>query len=83
MLGHIGINVPDLARARAYYGALMPQLGFEPFVDADDEFAYMPAAGKRGTYLFFYPAADAQPYARDRPLLRRTVGVEGGGTGHA
>ena len=73
MLGHIGINVPDLARARAYYGALMPQLGFEAFVDADDEFAYMPAAGKRGTYLFFYPAADAQPYARDRTGLQHVA----------
>ena len=70
MLGHLGVNVPDLARARAYDGALLPQLGFEPFVDADDEFAYMPAAGKRGTYLFFYPATDPQGYSRERTGLQ-------------
>ena len=64
MLGHIGINVPDLATARSYYGALMPLLDFELFFDAVDEFAYMPAGGKRGTFVFFYPASGASPYSR-------------------
>jgi len=57
MLGHVGINVPDLDAARRYYSALMPLVGFESFLDAADEFAYRPMAGKPGTYLFFYPAA--------------------------
>jgi hypothetical protein len=54
MLGHIGLNVPDLTVAKTYHDALMPLLGFELFLDASDEFAFMPAHGKRGTYLFFY-----------------------------
>lgn len=56
MLGHLGVNVPDLASAKQYYAALMPLVGFEPFLDADDEFAFRPADGKPGTYLFFYPS---------------------------
>ena len=37
MLGHLGINVPDLLTAKRYYDALMPLVGFEPFFHADDE----------------------------------------------
>ena len=29
MLGHLGINVPDLRMAKHYYDALMPLVGFE------------------------------------------------------
>jgi catechol 2,3-dioxygenase-like lactoylglutathione lyase family enzyme len=61
MLGHIGINVPDLRSAKSYYSVLMPLLGFEVFRDAGDEFAYRPMGGKPGTYLFFYPATDRGP----------------------
>ena len=57
MLGHIGINVPDLGAARAYYGALLPALGFEPFLDAPDQFAFMPAAGYTKTYVPRRPPA--------------------------
>lgn len=64
MLGHIGINVPDLESARRYYRALMPLVHFEPFVDDADQFAFMPAGGKRGTFLFFYPTHARQPYSR-------------------
>lgn len=49
MLGHLGLNVPDLTAAKRYYDALMPQVGFEPFLAADDQFAYRPAGGKPGT----------------------------------
>jgi len=70
MLGHLGVNVPDLGVARAYYGEVMPMLGYEPFIDAHDEFAYMPAAGKRGTYLFFYPALDDTEFSRHGPGLQ-------------
>ncbi|MFG2005318.1 VOC family protein [Spirillospora sp. NPDC048911] len=69
MLGHIGLNVPDLAGAKKYYDAVMPLLGFEEFLASDDEFAYRPAAGKPGTYLFFYPA-ERDGYARERTGLQ-------------
>jgi catechol 2,3-dioxygenase-like lactoylglutathione lyase family enzyme len=64
MLGHIGLNVSDLATARSYYGVLMPRFDFELFFDTADEFAYMPAAGKRGTFLFFYSSSGSAPYSR-------------------
>ncbi len=57
-IGHLGINVSDLALSRAYYDVLMPVLGFEVFVSDADQVAYRPAGGKPGTYLFLYPALD-------------------------
>ena len=63
MLGHLGINVADLDLAKSYYGELMPMLGFEPFLSAADQFAFKPANGKPGTYMFFY-AARSRPYSR-------------------
>ncbi len=56
MIGHIGVNVVDLERARRYYAELMPLLGFEIFIDDHDQFAYRPTSAKPGTFLFFYPA---------------------------
>jgi catechol 2,3-dioxygenase-like lactoylglutathione lyase family enzyme len=70
VLGHLGLNVPDLTIAKAYYDEIMPLVGFEPFLDSHDEFAYMPAAGKRGTYLFFYPATQDGRYSRDQAGLQ-------------
>ena len=70
MLGHVGLNVPDLAGAQAYYDDLLPLLGFEAFLIADDQCAYKPAGAKPGTYLFLYPAADPMPYSRDRTGLQ-------------
>jgi len=64
MLGHLALNVPDLAAAKAYYDALMPLVGFEPFLVAADEFAYTPAQGKRGTFLFFYESEETGTYSR-------------------
>ena len=66
MLGHLGINVPDLAVAKRYYDALMPLVGFEPFFAADYEFSYKPAGNKPGTFLFFYPATDAAAYSAEQ-----------------
>ena len=68
MIGHLGISVPDLDRARTYYGALMPALGFEVFLDDPDQLAWRPAGGKPGTYLFVYGAAD--DYDPDRAGLQ-------------
>jgi catechol 2,3-dioxygenase-like lactoylglutathione lyase family enzyme len=70
MLGHLGVNVSDLDVARTYYSALMPALGFDLFFDAGDEFAYRPAGGKRGTFLFFYRALEDGSYSRHRAGLQ-------------
>lgn len=70
MLGHLGLNVPDLAAAKAYYDNIMPAIGFEPFLANSDEFAYRPTNGKVGTYLFFYPALDEADYSRHRTGLQ-------------
>lgn len=69
-LGHLGVNVEDLATARSYYGALMPFVGYEMFLDDRDQFAYRPAGGKPGTYLFFYPASEGGSYSRNRVGLQ-------------
>ena len=70
MLGHLGINVPDLPRAKRYYDAIMPLLGFDEFLAGEDEFAYRPAGAKPGTYLLFYPSAEGAGYSRHRTGLQ-------------
>jgi len=70
VLGHLGLNVPDIDAARAYYGDVLPLLDYEPFRSEEDGVAYMPAQGKRGVYLFFYPASEPGGYARQRPGLQ-------------
>ncbi|MGE3538535.1 MAG: VOC family protein [Candidatus Tectimicrobiota bacterium] len=70
MLGHMGINVRDLQRSKAYYDALLPLLGFEPYLVAADQFAYRPQHRKPGTYLFFYPALQEAPFSRHQPGLQ-------------
>jgi catechol 2,3-dioxygenase-like lactoylglutathione lyase family enzyme len=70
MLGHLGVNVSDLARAKIYYDALMPLLGFEPFRESVDQFAYRRHEGKPGTYLFFYPALEERSYSRHHTGLQ-------------
>ena len=64
MLDHLGLNVPDLEAARAYYDELMPFLGFEPFFATEEQFSYQPAAGKPGTRIFFYRAPLPDDYVR-------------------
>lgn len=70
MIGHLGINVPDLGAAKVYYDALMPLVGFEEFFSADDQFSYQPAGGKPGTFVFFYPALEEGGYSRHRTGLQ-------------
>jgi catechol 2,3-dioxygenase-like lactoylglutathione lyase family enzyme len=70
VLGHLGINVPDLAAAKHYYDTIMPLLGFDRHLDAVDQFAYRPAGDKPGTYLFVYPSADPSTYSRHRTGLQ-------------
>lgn len=70
-LGHLGLNVSDLTRSKAYYDVLMPMLGFEPFLAVEgEEFSYRPADGKIGTYLFFYPEQEDGGYSRHRTGLQ-------------
>lgn len=52
-LGHVGVNVPNLVHAKAYYDTVMPLLDYETFLSRPGEFAYKPAEGKVGTYVFF------------------------------
>lgn len=70
MLGHVGLNVPDREKAKAYYGPLMALLGYEPFVTAEDAVAFMPADGQRGAYLFFYEATERGAYTPQRTGLQ-------------
>ena len=70
MLGHIGLNVPDLTAAKRYYDELMPLVGFELFFEADDEFAYKPTDNKPGTYVFFYPATVSGTYSPEKTGLQ-------------
>ena len=52
------------------YDRVMALLGFEAFVSAADEFAYRPANGKPGTYLFVYGATEPADYSRHRTGLQ-------------
>ena len=70
MLGHLGLNVPDLATAAAYHGDIMPLLDYEPFLSTEEGFAYKPAHGKRGAYLFFSAAPEPGGYTRLRSGLQ-------------
>ncbi len=70
VLGHLGINVPDLAAAKSYYDALLPLLGFTTYFAAEDEVAYRPAGGKPGTFLFLYPAVEPSVYSKDATGLQ-------------
>ena len=70
MLRHVGVNVRDLAQAKDYYDVLMPLLGFEPHIVAQDQFAYRPINDAPGASLFFYPALEKSPYSRHQPGLQ-------------
>ncbi len=75
VLGHLGINVPDLEGASASYGPLMPLLGYEPFPTAEHALAFRPAGGRRGAYLFVYQAPDDRPYTRQATGLQHLAFV--------
>ena len=70
MIGHIGVNVTNLQRSKTYYDEIMPLIEFEPFLSHDDQFAYCPAHGKPGTYLFFYPASKSSAFSRHQVGLQ-------------
>jgi catechol 2,3-dioxygenase-like lactoylglutathione lyase family enzyme len=66
-LHHVELWVPDLARARAEWGWLLGQLGYEPFQDWDDGCSWRLG----GTYLVVEqsPALTASRQDRLRPGL--------------
>ena len=70
MLRHVGVNVSDLAQAKDYYDVLMPLLGFEPHIVAQDQFAYRPINDAPGASLFFYQTLEQSPYSRHQPGLQ-------------
>jgi catechol 2,3-dioxygenase-like lactoylglutathione lyase family enzyme len=75
VLGHLGLNVPDIDVARSYYGEILPLLDYEPFFSEEEGFAYMPASGHRGAYLFIYPAQQPGAYAREQSGLQHLAFV--------
>lgn len=70
VLDHLGLNVPDLVAAKAYYDEIMPLLGFETFFFTDTQFSYRPAGDKPGTRIFFYGALEPGDYSRHKPGLQ-------------
>jgi catechol 2,3-dioxygenase-like lactoylglutathione lyase family enzyme len=70
VLGHLGVNVPDLPVTRAYYDRFLAILGFEPYLADEHQLAYRPAGGKPGTYLFFYEATEPRRDCRATPGLQ-------------
>ena len=54
----------------------MPLLGFDEYLTAEDEFAYRPAGGKPGTYLFFYRSAEDSQYTRHRTGLQHLAFID-------
>ena len=70
-IDHIGIGVPDLTAAKAYYDELMPVLGLKQWFPtaADGTFNYGPDGG-RGTQIFFYQALEQGEYSRHRTGLQ-------------
>jgi catechol 2,3-dioxygenase-like lactoylglutathione lyase family enzyme len=65
VIDHIGIGVPDLAAAKAYYDELMPILGLKPWFPTtpSGEFNYGPD-GAIGSQIFFYQALEPSGHSR-------------------
>lgn len=62
---HVGLGVPDIDAARAYYDELMPLLGFVREWDTGYR-----ATDWQGPQIFLYPALDDGDYSRDRVGLQ-------------
>ena len=77
MLGHLGVNVTDLATAKSYYDALMPVLGYDPYFATEDQCSYRPTANKRGAFIFFYPALEPGETSRHQPGLQHLAFIVG------
>jgi catechol 2,3-dioxygenase-like lactoylglutathione lyase family enzyme len=56
---HIGLGVPDVEAAQAYYNELMPMVGFKPCFGN----GYCPE-DFQGAQLFLYPASETGSFSR-------------------
>lgn len=74
-LGHLGVNVRDFARAKAYYDELVPLVSYVPFFATADQFSYQPAEDKPGPWIFFYRSPEPGEYSRRRPGLQHLAFV--------
>jgi catechol 2,3-dioxygenase-like lactoylglutathione lyase family enzyme len=75
-IGHLGLGVPDLAVAKAYYDRILPALDHEPFFVHDDELAYLPSEGRMGAYLFLYPTERPQAPQHLAFMVRTRAAVD-------
>jgi catechol 2,3-dioxygenase-like lactoylglutathione lyase family enzyme len=64
-IDHLGIGVPDVEAARAYYDELMPLVGYQPAFGN----GYAPTDWQ-GAQVFLYPALEEGPYSRHRTGLQ-------------
>lgn len=58
-IDHLGLGVPDIDAAKAYYDEFMPLVGFVREWDT----GYRPADWK-GAQIFLYPTLEKGPYSR-------------------
>jgi len=58
-LDHLGLGVPDIDAAKAYYDEFMPLVGFV----REGDTGYRPSDWK-GTQIFLYPALEPGAYSR-------------------
>ena len=58
---HLGLGVPDVAAAKAYYDELMPLVGYQPCFDT----GYCPDDWQ-GAQIFLYPTREEGAYSRHR-----------------
>jgi catechol 2,3-dioxygenase-like lactoylglutathione lyase family enzyme len=58
---HLGLGVPDVEAAKAYYDAFMPMVGYQPCFGT----GYCPDDWQ-GAQLFLYPTREAGRYSRHR-----------------
>jgi catechol 2,3-dioxygenase-like lactoylglutathione lyase family enzyme len=64
-IDHLGIGVPDVEAARAYYDELMPLVGYQPAFGN----GYAPTDWQ-GAQVFLYPALEEGAYSRHRTGLQ-------------
>ena len=64
-IDHLGLGVPDVEAAKAYYDELLPMLGFRPCFGN----GYCPTDGQ-GSQLFLYAATENEAFSRFRPGLQ-------------
>ena len=58
MLGHLSLDVADLAGTAGYYHDVLGLLGFEPWERPGDLLCFRPVAGRRGPVVFVDAARD-------------------------